>query len=131
MRTEVFDIHGDQEKAKEIERWWKDRGQRFDIDCFSNAGVMVFDDERPIAASWLFLMNAPICQIGFTCNNPDASVVARGRATKTALVAIIDMAKQAGFKRIMHLSSDPGLSKVLKKAGFSILKPHDFCMGRL
>lgn len=131
MRTEVFNIHEEHDKAKEVERWWRDRGQRFDLECFSRVGVMVFDGDTPMAASWLFLMNAPIAQIGFTCNNPDQPVFARGRATKTALVAILDMAKSLGFKRIMHLSSDRGLSKTLQKAGFSMLKPHDFYMGRL
>ncbi len=52
--------------------------------------------------------------------NPKANLFQRGRAIIQIAVALCQLAKMNGFRRLLIVTREKGISKILKKYGFSL-----------
>lgn len=131
MEVQFFNWRTEPDITMEIAEWWSSHSMPFDAEALSESGVLVSDKGKNVAASWIYLSNSKLCHIGFTCTNPEAPLIKRGKAINLAIGFLIQRAKELGYTRIMHLSANKGLCRTLEKFSLVRLIPHEFYWGKI
>lgn len=112
--------------------WWKaHRNSSLDLDSLSGSGLVAYQDEKPVAAAWLFMSNGKVAQIGWPVVNPDSGMKQKTEAITLLIQGLSQLAKDQGYTRMMTFSSSSGLTRKFQKEGFTKLIPHDLLIKAL
>lgn len=122
----TFEDYSNRKHFQMVTAWWSaHRLAPIDIDCLSDRGLIAYLGGIPIAASWLYLPNSRVANIGWMVTNPVATMITRGRAVKEMIEAQQRIAKEEGYTRAITFCSSAGLSRAFESAGFHKLVDHE------
>lgn len=102
--------------------WWQAHGwPPVPREVLPRLGVIALRGLSPLAAGWLYMDNStPVAMLEWLVANPEAPP----RSTVAGLVAIIgflkEEAKALDYSAILATCRQPGLSRLLCKAGFHV-----------
>ncbi len=112
--------------------WWKaHRDGPIDIGSLGATGVVAYDGETPIAATWLFLTNSQVACMGWTVSNPGAEIMVISAALMGLHLHCEDICSKNGYTRILGFSSSSGLTKMMEREGFVKLVTHDLLIKKV
>lgn len=111
--------------------WWKKHEHHIlPYSSLSDIGVIVYKNNKPISASWIYFMNGcDLAQIAWTTTNPDSGLKEKYKAVNLCLDALLDIAKINKRNNVICLSNSTGLTKLVSKKGLNKNKKHDFLVG--
>lgn len=116
----------------EICSWWLKYNETIlDLKVLSKIGIVLFEENKLLAATWLYYANAKICQIGWTIVNPDIGPRNKIECLSKILNEGTKLAKKNGYNYIQSFSNKSALTKMMIKSGFECMKPHDFLVKRI
>jgi len=114
-----------------VSEWWKKHEHtKIPEDMLSAIGLICYKDDKPICASWLYIMvGCKLAQIAWTTTNPDANLRERHKAVNFCIDGLLELAKANNRKRVICFSSSTGLNKVIMKKGLTKKNKHDLLVG--
>jgi hypothetical protein len=110
-----------------IAGWWKAHGKRGPRrEILPTTGAVVQADGRAVAASFVFLSNSVLANIGFTVADPAASPRLKLQGVLLAIETVEQLAVDMDFEVFEAFSDEPALSKIFASRGYDLLTQHDF-----
>lgn len=110
-----------------IASWWKEHGSEpLPADVLPPRGVVIVDGERPIAASFCYLMDGcSAAYIAFTVTEPNLRAALCVRAAQAAIEGAIEIARDAGCKMIWSATTNAVVDRIYtERCGFTRSTPH-------
>ncbi len=112
--------------------WWVDRKKTPPaIALLPKTGIVATLDGRLIAASFLYLANAGLAQIGFTAACPNSSTRKILQAVCYSMACLEKIAADNGVKAIHSFSDESGLTRIMATMGYRVLSKHDCLLKEL
>ena len=109
--------------------WWTSRKKTPPpAHLLPKTGIVVTLGGEAVVASFLYLANSQLCQIGFTAANPKSSVRKVLQAIAYALACLERIAFDAGVRTVHSFSDSSGLTRIMGNCGYRILSKHDCLM---
>lgn len=106
-----------------LSEWWKGHGwPPVRKELLSQFGLMVYKNEIPLAAGWLYLTTSKFGWLEFLVTNPLAPRKQTTIALKCLIERLIQEAKDFGVLSIFSSLNSKGLIKMYKKVGFKDLE---------
>ena len=122
-----FDAHYDI-----VGSWWKHHGSRIPPQEFlSRTGLVIYADDDPVAAGFLYSTDSAFCYFAFVVVNPESKKEKRNNALEFLIKSAREWAHKSGFKAIICNSEYRKFSNRLKDQGFFIPVKnvdHLFCL---
>lgn len=116
----------------EYKSWWTKRGQPAPPqDILPNLGAVIFEDDKPLAASFAYLSNSKLAQIAFTATNPEVSARQRVRGAYLSIIEMEKTLSACNYKYVHSFSDQSTITKLFKNAGFVTRPSHEFLLKRL
>ena len=85
-------------------------------------GLMVYNEDMPIAAGFLYLTNSKIAWIEYIISNPKYKKKDRRDSLKLLLNSLEQVAKQQGFTIVFSIGRNKGLMDLHEELGYTIDK---------
>ena len=112
--------------------WWLERKKTPPpVSLLPKTGIVVTLNGEAIAASFVYLANSELCQIGFTAANPKSSARKILQALAYAFTLLEQIAFDAGARAVHSFSDSDGLTRIMHSMGYSVLTKHDCLMKEL
>jgi hypothetical protein len=83
-------------------------------------GLMVYNDDTPIAAGFLYLSNSKVAWLDWIISNPDYKESNRKDALELLIVSLEEVAKQQDYSIIISIARHKGLINTHRKLGYTI-----------
>lgn len=83
-------------------------------------GLIVYDDNTPICAGFLYKTDSAICWLEWVISNPLAKKEQRSEALNALIDCLVGLAKTMGFSIIFTSIKHPGLIKRMEQIGFQV-----------
>jgi hypothetical protein len=117
MDIRLFDLEKDYKIA---ENWWKERNWTIPPkEILSDTGFIVFVDNKPIGAMWLYPINgSKTCSTGFPISDPNSDKEIRNQSIDLLLETIQMTAKKMGYKYIWTTTGINAVAKRLEKHNY-------------
>lgn len=103
-----------------IQEWFNKRNfPAPEIESLPPTGVVISDDEeKPMAAGWLFKSDGGVSTIGHLVSNPEIKKEERHMAIDALFSVLTLMAKDSGFKFVSFATNIEKLNDRLENLGF-------------
>lgn len=99
-------------------QWWQEKDWTIQpAELLSSTGVMVFKDDKPICAGWLYSTDSLMCLIGNVISSRDNGKV-KYQAIKFLLEKLIEEARKRLNKAVLFFVTVDSIAKIAKKNGF-------------
>lgn len=103
--------------------WWKDWGWVAPVRDFlpesGEGGIIVFDDETPICAGFMYITNSKVSWVDWIVSNKTYNVKPlRAQAIKLLVSSLTDFCKSAGSKYVYALIKNQPLIHVYEELGY-------------
>lgn len=119
FKCELFNVRLDTEKYALVEKWWKDRNWEVPHSSFlSTIGIMIYKDNEPICAGWLYQTDSLMAIVGFIIANTTTMGKTKKDAIKLLLIKIEETAKNLGFASISMPTSSNSIAKLGVNLGY-------------
>lgn len=117
MKIRYFNAKEDYEFLKQ---WWLRHGKVApDLEFLSDIGIVyIDDDERPVAAGFIYTTNSKMALLEYLVTDPLAPIFKRGIAVKQLIKFGIEESKRNGAKVIITSVKNKKLINFYKKIGF-------------
>lgn len=100
-----------------ISSWWKARNwPAVPQEVLSTMGLII----EPYCFGFIYSSDSKIAWLEFLCSNPATDSKERNEAMDILIEALVDLAKQQGFKFVFTSSVDTKLIDRLTKRGFGV-----------
>jgi hypothetical protein len=110
-----------------IHGWYDARGMAaLPADSIPGCGVIIHD----VAVGFLYRTDSSVGLIDAILTNPAQPVLARGRAVKTIVNLLVEIAPTVGVKYILAQPRRASLARFAKSIGFFDGGQHHYMMGR-
>lgn len=121
MRCYLFNIRNDDDYIKYypiLYKWWKDWGfTPLAPDMLSKNGIIIYKDNTPICAGWLFSTDSNTAIAGWLISTKDDKGKRKG-CIEELIKRLELLANNLGFDLLNFPASNPFLSNKLEKLGF-------------
>lgn len=98
--------------------WWEDWGHTPVLpEMLSENGIMIFNDNIPICAGWLFRTDSNTAIAGWNISTRGHKDKRKGCVEKL-IEELESLAKKLGFELLNYPASNPNLRNKLEKRGF-------------
>lgn len=113
--------------------WWKQHDHpAMDFKALSPLGVVAFDGDTPVCASFLYVMHGcNLAQIAWTTTNPACGLKTKYYGINMCLGNLYQLALENKRTNVICFSSSSGLTKLMKKQGFNVGTTHNLLAGIL
>lgn len=103
--------------------WWKDWGweppQRDFLPNDGRGGIIVYDDETPVCAGFMYLTNSKVAWVDWIVSNKEyTKKPQRKDAIKLLVSALTDICKNTGSKYSYALIKNESLIETYKELGY-------------
>lgn len=106
------------EDIPKLARWWEySHKSTYPAEWLSTTGLMLHNEGQDKAAVFLYETNSKLCMADYLIVNPELTKADRDVAINKAIFAVIALAEQRGFKKIMCNVEIPRLKKRLENQG--------------
>lgn len=100
-KYQLFNVRLDKERYSIVKNWWIERKWSIPAPEFlSTTGIMIYYQDRPICAAWLYQTDSLVAMLGFII----ADLKTVGKVKKNSIEFLFnkfeEVAKQMGFKLI-------------------------------
>ena len=103
-----------------VKSWW-DQYEGWDAihpDILSDTGFIVFEDDEPLVAGWMYLTNSKVAWLEWVVSNPECDRIQRATAIHLLIGHITHMTDSLGLKMLMSAVVNPGFIEKLKEHSF-------------
>jgi hypothetical protein len=83
-------------------------------------GLMVYKDEQPIAAGFLYLSNSKVAWLDWIISSPSYKEKDRREALELLISSLEEVARQQDYSIIISIARHKGLINTHKKLGYSV-----------
>lgn len=98
-------------------KWWRDWGMNpIHPNMLSRNGILVFNEDIPICAGWLFSTDSNTAIAGWTISAKEKPL--RKGCIEFLIKELENLAKNLGFELLNFPASNPNLRNKLEKTGF-------------
>jgi len=106
---------------KEVADWWGERGMIIIPDEFlSKFGFIVSNEEKSIAAAWLYpMVSSNTAMIRYPITNPNSTKEERNKALDLLFFNLQETAKEMGYKKMFITTNNNALSERLIKYNYT------------
>ena len=104
-----------------VKQWWKSHNwEVVPIDALPKTGVIIYSDDLPIVAAWLYKTDSNIAWLEFMVSNPNVDKQVRGKAIEHLIDVLTQIAKNYGYKNIFTSLKVPKLISRMQKKGINV-----------
>jgi hypothetical protein len=109
-----FNAHQDGEFYEIAKKWWNDRGwKETAIHNLSTTGVMIFDNQSPVCAGWLYQTDCAMALVGSVISSLEKK--GKKEALKILFKELEEVAKSLGFQTIFFPVTTNSLARLAEK----------------
>jgi hypothetical protein len=83
-------------------------------------GLMVYKDEKPIAAGFLYLSNSKVAWLDFLISSPSYKETDRKEALELLISSLEEVARQQDYSIIISIARHKGLINTHRKLGYTV-----------
>lgn len=104
-----------------IQKWWESRQDiDFPVGLLPDIGKVMYDEEHPVAAAFLYTTNSKIAWVGWPISDPESDKDIRDEALDRIFRNLHDLAKQKKHTMIWSTSGIPSLQERLERLGYIV-----------
>ena len=101
-----------------VAQWWIDHGWPvLPPEALPKTGTIVFIDDKPICAAWLYCTDSSLSLLEWVVSNPETNFDERGAALDLLFPTLLSKAQD---KIVCGFSNNPRLVERYKKHGFKL-----------
>lgn len=102
-------------------KWWRwPEVSKDTLPLNGCGGLMVYKDETPIVAGFLYLSNSKVAWLDWIVSNPNYRQQDRKQALETLISSLEEVARQQGYSIIISIARNKHLIETHKKLGYSV-----------
>lgn len=108
--------------------WWNKREHPpLSPEALGELGFVALDEEeRPVAASWLYKTNSSLGLVAWTVADPEVPWQKRRSAIWHVVKTIETVASELGIKALFGFSENDRLTEKMDELGWNVMPKHDF-----
>lgn len=102
-------------------KWWRwPEVSRDTLPLNGLGGIMVYKNDTPIAAGFLYLSNSKVAWLDWIVSNPEYKDKDRKQALELLINTLEEVAKQQGYSVIITITKSKHLIDTHKKMGYTV-----------
>jgi hypothetical protein len=118
LKIVIFEKDRDYE---EVCAWWIDyKWEPVPLDHLAKIGLLAINEEKKIAAAWLYQTETAFAWFEFLITNPNIEWKEKKPAIEKLMTEALRLAARCGHKTVFTSLNHPGLIKLYQKLGFKI-----------